>query len=86
MRFMTSTFPSLSHISSSCPQRKPFRVPCKPDVTPLEILDINEGKKDGNIDIMKAIAQDLHKSDCNPLASAYSWPVSVFFIFILDSQ
>ncbi|XP_065837253.1 uncharacterized protein [Oscarella lobularis] len=67
MRFMTSTFPSLSHISSSCPQRKPFRVPCKPDVTPLEILDINEGKKDGNIDIMKAIAQDLHKSDCNPL-------------------
>ena len=67
MRFLTDTFPGLAKLSFFCPASFPYMTPSKPDVTPLEILDENEGTKDGNIRVLKQFAVDVSKTDAEPV-------------------
>lgn len=69
MRFMTDYFPSLKHLAKACRQT-PFKAPIKPRVTALEILNINEGLRDGNIDILKKFAEDLSVMGDKPIVWA----------------
>ena len=39
----------------------------KPKITPLEILDVNEGRTDGNIEILKRFSKDIGHIDEMPM-------------------
>ena len=84
MRFLTDTFPGLAKLSSFCPAPVPYMTPSKPDVTPLEIMDENEGTKDGNIRVLKQFAVDVSKNDAEPvvkLVNVFPIPVGKSFLF-----
>ena len=62
-RFLINYFPAFSQLRRFCPTLQSFKVPCKPEISPLEILDVNEGCRDGNIRILDVFASDLGKKD-----------------------
>eukprot|EP00118_Oscarella_pearsei_P019716 m.211047 g.211047 ORF g.211047 m.211047 type:complete len:424 (+) comp39750_c0_seq3:337-1608(+) len=68
MNFMAKHFKAFGHLSALCPQRNPFKEPSKSTVFPLEIVDANGGKADGNIKVLEAFVQDLKKTDTSSVA------------------
>ena len=69
MKFLARKFKSLQHLSTNCPQPVSYKTVKKTQVAPLEILDINESTKDGNIQILEQFARDVQKSDAAPVVT-----------------
>ncbi|XP_065836866.1 uncharacterized protein [Oscarella lobularis] len=68
MRFLVSRFKSFFPLSNVSPKRKHHKQPTKARITPLPILDVNEGKTDGNITVLDSFAADIRKKDITPEA------------------
>ena len=66
MRFLVSRFKSFFPLSNVSPKRKHHKQPTKARITPLPILDVNEGKTDGNITVLDSFAADIRKKDITP--------------------
>lgn len=71
MRFITRVFPSLSSLTQACPKLMPAKEPRIPVITPLEIVDENEGSKDGTVHVLEEFARDLGKTDDSPTVLLY---------------
>ena len=67
MRFITRWFLSLKHLKNACGKPVPFRVPNVVEAVPLPILDVNEGTKDGTVQVIEEFAKSMKKSDSSPV-------------------
>ena len=67
LRFLTKNFSAFSHLQSVSNKSQPYKKPVKPTVTPLKIVDVNEGRTDGNIEVLEKCASDLKKNDMSPM-------------------
>lgn len=74
MRFMTEKLSAFHHLAAQCPSLKPYKEPEKTAVWPLEIVDANEGTKDGTITVLEKFVKDFEKRDLKAVVrNCYSY-------------
>ena len=70
-------------MSSACPEMEPHKKPSKAVVCALEIVDANEGTKDGTITVLESFVKDLKKKDAKPIVSELkNTPVFLFIVLL----